>query len=99
MWALMLHVSALNDSEYDSYTDASNDLTADGNNVPASDEHYDKLSVGVREVRAWLRGRYSTLPLADVDAVCPFLVYRSHASYNRFRFSSFSILVRFKWMS
>lgn len=70
MRALTLHISALNDSEYDSYTDALNDLTADANAGPATDEYYEKISVGVREVRAWLRGRYSTLPVGDVDAVC-----------------------------
>lgn len=71
MRALTLHISALNDSEYGSYTDALNDLTADANSGLASDEHYNSISVGVREVRAWLRGRYSTLPILDIDAVRP----------------------------
>ena len=74
MRALTLHVSALNDYEYDSYTDALNDLTADRNNLPTSDDSYDRIAVGVREVRAWLRGRYATVPATDVDVVCSFSV-------------------------
>jgi hypothetical protein len=69
MRALTLHVSALNDAEYDTYTDALNDLTNDGKVALTSDEYYDKVKVGVREVRAWLRGRFPTVSIADVDSV------------------------------
>ena len=66
MRQLSLHVSALNDLEYSAYTEALHDLVAD--DKPPSDD-YQGVSVGVREVRAWLRGRYASMPLADVDAV------------------------------
>jgi hypothetical protein len=69
MRALTLHVSALNDAEYDTYTDALNDLTTDGKHALTSDQYYDKVKVGVREVRAWLRGRFSTVPITDIDSV------------------------------
>lgn len=67
MRQLSLHVSALNDLEYTAYTEALHDLTADDRPVP---DDYENVSVGAREVRAWLRGRYPSMPLSDVDAVC-----------------------------
>jgi hypothetical protein len=66
MRQLSLHVSALNDLEYNAYTEALHDLIAD--DQPLSDD-YENVSVGAREVRAWLRGRYASMPLSDVDAV------------------------------
>lgn len=75
MRPLTLHVSALSDSEYDLYTTSLNDLTTDCNgNIPGTshardDAHYERTSIGAREVRAWLRGRYSDLPTSDIDAV------------------------------
>ena len=66
MRQLSLHVSALNELEYSSYTEALHDLIAD--DQPPSDD-YENVSVGAREVRAWLRGRYASMPLTDVDAV------------------------------
>ncbi|KAH0834650.1 hypothetical protein J3R83DRAFT_10160 [Lanmaoa asiatica] len=84
MRPLTLHVSALSDSEYNLYTTSLNDLatdSTDGNaNISSTtnvrgDAHYDRTSVGVREARAWLRGRYSDLPASDIDAIlrlfCP----------------------------
>lgn len=78
MRPLTLHVSALSDSEYDLYTASLNDLTTDSTdsnaNLPRpalvrNDARYERTSVGVREARAWLRGRYSGLPASDIDAV------------------------------
>lgn len=56
---LSLHVSALNDEEYKLYNDALSDLALDSTNT----------SVGVREVRAWMRGKFDSLESADVDTV------------------------------
>lgn len=67
MRELSLHVSALNDLEYNAYTGALHDLIA--GDQPLSDD-YETVSVSAREVRAWLKGRYASLPLSDVDAVC-----------------------------
>ena len=66
MRQLSLHVSALNDLEFAAYTEALDDLIAD--DQPLSDD-YENVSVGAREVRAWLRGRYASVPPSDVDAV------------------------------
>lgn len=52
---LSLHVSALSDGEYAAYTSVLDGI------APADDE-----DLNVREVRAWLRGRY---PDAPVDSV------------------------------
>lgn len=78
MRPLTLHVSALSDSEYDLYTTSLNDLASDTTNTNTSvstathgrdDAYYERMSVGVREARAWLRGRYPDLPASDIDAV------------------------------
>ena len=63
MRQLSLHVSALNDLEYSAYTGVLHDLIADDQS-PSDD--YGNVSVGVREVRAWLRGRYASMPLSDI---------------------------------
>lgn len=73
MRQLSLHVSALNDLEYATYTEALHDLIAD--DQPVSDD-YQNVSVGAREVRAWLRGRYPSMPLSDVDAVRSLVAFR-----------------------
>ena len=72
MRPLSLHASALSDTEYDVYT-ASLHVIAD---EPTSDEdvvhddaHYEQMSVGVREVRAWLRGRYSHISACTIDSI------------------------------
>lgn len=77
MRQLSLHVSALNDLEYTAYTEALHDLIAD--DQPLSDD-YENVSVSAREVRAWLRGRYASMPLSDVDAVRSFFMLRSSSS-------------------
>ena len=63
---LALHVSALNDAEFALYTAAILDISE---HDPADVQDYDKLDVGVREARAWLRGRYPALTPAALDAV------------------------------
>jgi hypothetical protein len=79
MRQLSLHVSALNDLEYSAYTEALHDLIADDSANEAASDDYENVSVGSREVRAWLRGRYASIPLADVDAV------RSLFALHKFR--------------
>ncbi|THH26632.1 hypothetical protein EUX98_g7558 [Antrodiella citrinella] len=69
MRSLTLHVSALNDSEYDYFTSSFSDLLDDPNAQPIDDVKYDSLTVSTREARAWLRGRYSAVAVADLDAI------------------------------
>lgn len=77
MRPLVLHSSALNDVEYDNYTSSLKDLAVlddkpTSNDIVYDDSYYDNLSVSVREARAWLRGRYSTLDPHLIDSVCHF---------------------------
>ncbi|KAH8089862.1 hypothetical protein BXZ70DRAFT_954193 [Cristinia sonorae] len=65
--SLTLHVSALNDSEYDYFTSSFSDLLP--HPYPDDDSKYDHATVTTREARAWLRGRYSAVPVADLDAI------------------------------
>ena len=79
MRPLTLHASALTDPEYTLYTTALLDLAGEDSEetaaVPHDDSYYAALSVSAREVRAWIRGRYTTLPPTQVDTVlrlfCP----------------------------
>ncbi|KAL0959071.1 hypothetical protein HGRIS_014371 [Hohenbuehelia grisea] len=78
MRQLALHISALNDDEYEIYTSSFNDLALnDCNDTPAKPPHdfYEKSTVGVREIRAWMRGRFSTVQVAKIDEIlklfCP----------------------------
>ncbi|CCM01084.1 uncharacterized protein FIBRA_03132 [Fibroporia radiculosa] len=72
MRPLVLHSSALNDAEYAVYTSSLRDLAEDGE--PHTEQDF---KVGVREARAWLRGRYSTLVPGVIDSIlrlfCPSL--------------------------
>ena len=72
MRRLTLHTSALNDAEYDLYTSSLDDLaesTTDDPKKSADDAYYEHLNVGVREARAWLRGRYSHISVSEIDSV------------------------------
>lgn len=79
MRQLSLHVSALNDLEHSAYTEALHDLIADDQPPP---DDYENVSVGAREVRAWLRGRYASMPLSDVDAVRSLFTFRNSPSLS-----------------
>lgn len=69
MRSLFLHVSALNDDEYNLFTSSFSDLVA--LDLPLKvDDDFEKLTVSIREARAWLRGRYPDLPVIDLDQVC-----------------------------
>ncbi|KAI0058536.1 hypothetical protein BV25DRAFT_1902095 [Artomyces pyxidatus] len=71
MRPLTLHVSALNDDEYDLFTSSFADLAA-SDTSPIDDAQFEKLSVSIREARAWLRGRYADFPVADLDEILQF---------------------------
>ena len=80
MRPLTLHASALTDSEYTLYTTSLCDLAGEDDQARShshDDSYYAALKISVREARAWIRGRYTDLPPADVDAVlklfCPSL--------------------------
>lgn len=100
MRSLSLHVSALNDDEYTLFTSSFADLIA-SDLSPTSDDDFEKQTVSLREARAWLRGRYSDLPVADLDAVrTPILVpsyyplpwlFRSYASSPQIRGKNLSL--------
>jgi hypothetical protein len=73
MRPLTLHASALNDEEYDLYTSSILDLALYDSNQSTGardDAFYEQITVSVRETRAWLRGRYPTVPVTRIDAVC-----------------------------
>ncbi|KIK28288.1 hypothetical protein PISMIDRAFT_7759 [Pisolithus microcarpus 441] len=72
MRPLTLHASALSDVEYDLYTSSLNDLCVTNDTDPSiarNDAHFETTTVGVREARAWLRGRYHDLPASDIDDI------------------------------
>lgn len=78
MRPLTLHASALTDSEYTLYTTSLCDLAGEDDESRThfhDDSYYAALRISVREARAWIRGRYTDLPPANVDAVlklfCP----------------------------
>ena len=89
MRPLTLHASALTDSEYTLYTTALLDLAGeDPNEHPHDDSYYAALAVSAREARAWIRGRYTALAPAQVDAVlklfCPNLAPADTLSGGQF---------------
>jgi len=83
MRSLFLHVSALNDDEYTLFTSSFADLVAPDPPLK-SDDDFEKLTVSIREARAWLRGRYPDLPVSDLDQV------RISLSLSRPRLTLFS---------
>ncbi|KAF8872275.1 hypothetical protein BD779DRAFT_349213 [Infundibulicybe gibba] len=70
MRPLSLHTSALSDAEYTLYTSSLADLTLTPN-APHEDEDnfYEHTRLGVREARAWLRGRYAQVPAPSIDQI------------------------------
>lgn len=74
MRRLALHASALSDAEYDLYTANLRDLTlTEEDDAKAGkdgeDAYFENIVVGVREARAWLRGRYLHVPAPTIDGV------------------------------
>ena len=83
MRPLTLHPSALNDAEYSVYIACLRDLAEDDeSDVKAGDTFYERMHVGVREARAWLRGRYATLAPGMIDSVSLFHERATHRSHD-----------------
>lgn len=74
MRQLHLHVSALNDLEHDLYTASILEIV-DGDDSEHDDQYFEQLVVGVREARAWLKGRYTHVLPSTVDTVSAVLCY------------------------
>lgn len=73
---LFLHTSALSDAEYTVYVEALCDILEDiepgdagGDNAKLTDEELEARMVGMREARAWMRGRYRDVSVSDIDKV------------------------------
>ncbi|KAL1941775.1 hypothetical protein VTO73DRAFT_6775 [Trametes versicolor] len=66
---LTLHVSALNDAEFTTYTSSLHDIIDYDPKQASAAPDYDRLTVGVREARAWLRGRYPTIAPNTMDTI------------------------------
>ncbi|KAJ7622754.1 hypothetical protein DFH06DRAFT_763708 [Mycena polygramma] len=63
MRPLSLHTSALNDAEYTLFTENLGSLLdSDGDDPEAQ-------TLTIREVRAWMRGRYPGIPAPTIDRV------------------------------
>lgn len=74
---LFLHTTALSDAEYTAYFDALHDIMdepdQDGGpvNTKSIDETLEAHVIGIREARAWMRGRFRDMGnLSNVDKVC-----------------------------
>lgn len=73
---LFLHPSALSDAEYSVYVDALHDVLDEPGlkNIPTGgsglpDEDLEARMIGVREARAWMRGRYRDVKVSEIDNV------------------------------
>ncbi|KAF8198252.1 hypothetical protein K438DRAFT_702926 [Mycena galopus ATCC 62051] len=67
MRPLTLHTSALNDAEYALFTEnlaSLLDLDTDKDQA-----EFETQTLTVREVRAWMRGRYAGIPVATIDRI------------------------------
>lgn len=73
MRPLNLHISALSNNEYELYTQTLEEIALlDGTQTQQGDEsdsRWEQTSVGVRNVRAWIRGRYPCITIVDLDSV------------------------------
>jgi hypothetical protein len=71
---LSLHPSALSDAEHALFTASLADLVdVDPTSNDATD--WDRISVTVREARAWICGRYASLGTGTIDEVCFCLLF------------------------
>jgi len=74
MRRLALHASALSDAEYEFFTKslleiADDDLEPATETATSNDVRFEEISIGVREARAWFRGRFSRVSLSSIDGV------------------------------
>lgn len=83
---LFLHTSSLSDAEYTVYIDALCDILEDGGggggNAQLTDEELEARLVVLREARAWMRGRYGDVSVADIDNVRPVSVELPSSTQN-----------------
>ncbi|KAJ7773681.1 hypothetical protein DFH07DRAFT_937394 [Mycena maculata] len=63
MRPLSLHSSALNDAEYNTFTENLGSL------LDSDCEDPEAQTLSIREVRAWMRGRYPAVPATTVDKI------------------------------
>lgn len=73
---LAVQLAALNNDEMKSYTQILGEIAAledgdrlQGNTGTIISTDYEQLVVNSRDVRAWIRGRYPSISLANIDAV------------------------------
>lgn len=83
---LFLHTTALSDAEYTAYFDALHDIMDEPDqaggpvNTKSIDENLEAHVIGIREARAWMRGRFRDMGnLSNVDKVC---LIQFHSSYG-----------------
>jgi len=73
MRPLSLHLSALSGDEYGLFTQPLQELALlDNDKAPSIEDnhgYYEQPIIGVRETRAWLRGRYPDVSLSNIDLV------------------------------
>lgn len=73
---LTLHSSALSDAEHDLYTESLKDILSPlptQDSLESDQRFFEHATVGVREARAWIRGRYSTVSNEQVDGILALL--------------------------
>jgi hypothetical protein len=75
---LAVQLAALNNDEMKSYTQILREIAAleddrlQGNTGTIISSDYEQLVVNSRDVRAWIRGRYPCISLANIDAILKF---------------------------
>lgn len=76
--SLFLHLSALSNTEYDTYTDCLRDVLDDDGHQDASkvsDEELENRCAQLPVVRAWMKGRFRDVGVEAIDQVCTFGVH------------------------
>ncbi|KAF8991358.1 hypothetical protein BDQ17DRAFT_308032 [Cyathus striatus] len=75
MRPLTLHVSALTETEYESYTKFLKDICDAEEVEPRKYEdgtYYERVRVSARDARAWMRRRYARVGAASIDTILHF---------------------------
>jgi len=96
MRKLALHASALSDIEYAFFTKSLQEIVDDETDSPKDDTYFEQMSIGVREARAWFRGRYPRVSASVIDGVCVALMEPYNALNWLTRFSGFSLRILVK---
>jgi hypothetical protein len=75
---LTVQLAALNNDEMKSYTEILREIAAledsrlQGDTSAIAGTDYERLVVNSRDARAWIRGRYPCISLANIDAILKF---------------------------